>query len=87
MAKSIPWSGWALIQDQQPVQVRGADGYLCGRVRLYDAWGKFVGYESRKNLTPLDLEHFPTDAEKRQAAQLLSEMRLMFLESLEVQCG
>lgn len=74
------WGDWVLTKEQKVCQIRGHEGYMVGCVCLYDHEGKFAGYDNRRNLTPLDLQHFETAEEKRFAAEVLNEMRDLFLE-------
>lgn len=77
------YGDWVLTKEQKVLQIRGTDGYMVGRVALYDHRGEFEEYESRRNLTPVNLQHFHDVDAQRFAAEVLNEMRDMFLEAKE----
>lgn len=76
---AMNWGDWVLTKEQRVCQIRGTDGYMVGRVALHDHRGEFEEYESRHNLTPLNLQHFHDRDAQRYAAEVLNEMRDMFL--------
>lgn len=78
------WGDWVIDRDQRVCRIGGHDGYQAGCVMLYDHKGEFAGYDNRRRLTPLDLQHFTTDDEKRFAAEVLNEMRDMYLAEVTI---